>query len=136
MKRHERRSDCPVNFALQTFGDAWSLLIIRDLMFTDRRTYGDFAGAEESIATNVLAARLKQLRAAGLVRRRRVGGRFQYALTQKGLDLLPTMLELITWSARHDKHTGAPPGFVGRARRDRAAVLKEMTARLKAEFDL
>jgi DNA-binding HxlR family transcriptional regulator len=46
VKRTDRRSDCPVNFALQAFGDAWSLLVIRDLMFTGRRTFSEFLGAE------------------------------------------------------------------------------------------
>src|SRR5574341_1941521 len=75
VKRTGRRSDCPINFALQTFGDGWSLLIIRDLMFTERRTYGDFLGAEEGIATNVLADRLKHLQAQGLIRKRGSGRR-------------------------------------------------------------
>src|SRR5260370_854460 len=65
VKRTARRSNCPINFALQTFGDAWSLLVIRDLMFTDRRTYTDFLNAEERMATNVLADRLEQLQAVG-----------------------------------------------------------------------
>ena len=91
MKRTGRRSDCPINFALQTFGDAWSLLVIRDLMFTDRRTYTDLLGAEEGIATNVLADRLKRLQALGLIRRRGTGRGATYGLTEKGLDLLPAM---------------------------------------------
>ena len=70
MKRSERRSDCPINFAVQTFGDAWSLVILRDLMFTERRTYGDFLAAEEGISTNILAARLEHLKNVGLVVRR------------------------------------------------------------------
>jgi DNA-binding HxlR family transcriptional regulator len=126
MKRTSRRSDCPINFALQTFGDAWSLLVIRDLMFTDRRTYTDFLSAEEGIATNVLADRLKRLQALGLIRRRGRGRGATYGLTQKGLDLLPTMLELISWSARYDPRTAAPPDFVTRIRRDREAVATEL----------
>ncbi len=132
MKRTGRRSDCPINFALQTFGDGWSLLIIRDLMFTERRTYTDFVTAEEGIATNVLAARLRQLQAAGLIRKRSVGRGAEYELTEKGLDLLPAMLELISWSARHDRHTAAPPAFVARIRKDRAKLTAELRAALTA----
>jgi DNA-binding HxlR family transcriptional regulator len=102
------RLDCPINFALQRFGDAWSLLVIRDLMFTDRTTYTDFLNAEERMATNVLADRLKQLQLAGLVGKRGSGRGAQYALTQKGLDLVPAMLEVISWSARYDRRTAAP----------------------------
>ncbi len=136
MKRIGRRSDCPINFALQTFGDGWSLLVIRDLMFTERRTYTDFLGAEEGIATNVLADRLKQLQAQGLIRLLGTGRGATYALTEKGLDLLPAMLELITWSARHDPRTAAPPAFVARIRRDREAVATELRAHLRRRHDL
>src|SRR6266568_6534572 len=136
VKRTSRRSDCPINFALQTFGDGWSLLVIRDLMFTDRRTYTDFLGAEEGIATNVLADRLKQLQALGLVRRRGTGRGATYALTEKGLDLLPAMLELVSWSARHDCNTAAPPDFVARIRRDREAVATELRKHLRRGYGL
>ena len=107
MKRTGRRSDCPINFALETFGDGWSLLVIRHLMFTSRTTYSDFATAEERIATNVLAARLRALRRQGLIRKRGSGRGAAYGLTEKGLELLPAMLELISWSARYDPHTAA-----------------------------
>jgi len=136
VKRTSRRSDCPINFALQTFGDGWSLLVIRDLMFTDRRTYTDFLGAEEGIATNVLADRLKQLQALGLIRRWGTGRGATYALTEKGLDLLPAMLELVSWSARHDRHTAAPPDFVARIRRDREAVATALRKNLRRAYGL
>jgi DNA-binding HxlR family transcriptional regulator len=126
MKRTGRRSDCPINFALQIFGDAWSLLLIRDLMFTDRRTYSDLLGADEGIATNVLAARLEHLQAQGLIRKVGKGRGAAYRLTEKGIDLLPTMLELISWSARYDPRTGAPPGFVARIRNDRERLAREL----------
>jgi DNA-binding HxlR family transcriptional regulator len=136
VKRVGRRSDCPINFALQTFGDAWSLLVIRDLMFTDRRTYSDLLGAEEGIATNVLADRLKQLQASGLIRRRGTGRGATYALTEKGLDLLPAMLELVSWSARYDRRTAAPPDFVARIRRDPEAVRTELRKQLRRQHGL
>jgi DNA-binding HxlR family transcriptional regulator len=136
VKRTGRRSDCPINFALQIFGDGWSLLVIRDLMFTDRRTYSNFLGAEEGIATNVLAARLRQLQAQGLIRRQGTGRGATYALTEKGLDLLPAMLELVSWSARHDRHTAAPPDFVSRIRRDREAVAIELRKHLRRRHGL
>jgi DNA-binding HxlR family transcriptional regulator len=132
MKRSERRSDCPINFAVQTFGDSWSLIILRDLMFTERRTYGDFLAAEERIATNILAARLEHLQKVGLI----VWRDGRYALTQKGLDLLPAMLDLIGWSGKYDAGTAAPKPLLRRISRDRDALLAEITARLKSEFIL
>jgi DNA-binding HxlR family transcriptional regulator len=136
MKRTARRSDCPINFALQSFGDAWSLLVIRDLMFTERRTYSDFLNAEEGIATNVLADRLKLLQAQGIIRKDGTGRGASYALTGKGLDLLPAMLELVSWSARYDARTAAPPAFVDRIRSHRQAVTRELSKSLKKQYAL
>ena len=136
MKRTGRRSDCPINFALQIFGDTWSLLVIRDLMFTDRRTYSEFLNAEEGIATNILATRLNQLQATGLIRRRGRGRSARYGLTEKGLDLLPAMLELISWSARYDARTAAPPAFVTRIRTERKTLADELRAGLKRRHGL
>ena len=131
VKRTDRRSDCPINFALQAFGDAWSLLIIRDLMFTERRTYSDFANAEEGMASNILADRLDRLQRSGLIRRVGRGKGARYALTAKGLDLMPAMLEVIAWSARHDARTAAAPSFVARIRQDQ----KALAAKLRKQRD-
>lgn len=136
MKRTERRSDCPINYSLQTFGDAWSLLIIRDLMFTDRRTYTDFLNAEEGMATNILAARLEWLQESGLVHRRGEGRGAKFGLTEKGLDLLPAMLELIAWSGRYDSRTAAPRAFLSRIRRDRSGLIAELRQNLRQEYNL
>ena len=136
VKRTGRRSDCPINFALQIFGDTWSLLVIRDLMFTDRGTYSEFLNAEEGIATNILATRLNQLQATGLIRRRGRGRSATYGLTEKGLDLLPAMLELISWSARYDARTAAPPAFVARIRTERKTLADELRAGLKRRHGL
>lgn len=136
MKRSDRRSDCPINFALQTFGDAWSLLVIRDLMFTGRATYTEFATAEERVATNVLADRLKALVHTGLIRKRGTGRGAAYGLTEKGLDLLPAMLELVSWSARYDRHTAAPAEFVARIRKDRDKVAAALREQLRQRHGL
>jgi DNA-binding HxlR family transcriptional regulator len=136
VKRTGRRSDCPINYALQTFGDPWSLLILRDLMFTDRRSYTDFLKAEEGIATNILADRLVWLQDVDVIRKLGHGKGARYSLTAKGLDLLPAMLELIRWSATHDAQTAAPKAFVSRSNKQRAAVEQEIREQLSAEFEL
>ena len=136
MKRTGRRSNCPINFALQTFGDAWSLLVIRDLMFTERRTYSDFLGAEEGMATNILADRLARLQHAGIITRAGRGKGAQYGLTARGLDLLPAMLQFIAWSARHDGLTQVPKAFSSRIRTDAAAVEADLRRQLGVQFGL
>lgn len=97
------RSNCPVNFGLEAFGDRWSLLIIRDIVFWGKKTYGDFLRSDEQIATNILASRLASLEASGILtkvphatdKRKDV-----YQLTAKGLDLIPLMVEIISWSGK------------------------------------
>ncbi len=133
MKRRHRKSDCPVHFALEVFGDAWTLLVVRDLMFKDRRTYSDFLRAEEGIATNILADRLVRLEEDGIVRRDDAGA---YRLTGKGCDLLPIMLEIIAWSAKHDARTAAEPDFVGRLHRDKTRFMAELRGELRAKHGL
>src|SRR5256886_15811855 len=64
---HQRRSDCPINFALEIFGDPWSLLIIRDIVYFGKNTYGEFLASEEGMATNILASRLAHLERQGIL---------------------------------------------------------------------
>ena len=135
MKRRQRRSDCPVHFALEVFGDPWTLLVIRDLMFKGRTRYTDFLGAEEGIATNVLADRLLRLEQDGIIEKEAAvrGSSGSYRLTSKGMDLLPIMLEIIAWSARHDPKTAADRSFVRRLRKDREGLLAEIRAQLVSQ---
>ena len=132
MRRRHRKSDCPVHFALEVFGDPWTLLIIRDLMFKDRRTYTEFLRAEEGIATNVLADRLTRLEQDGIIAKDEAARGGAYRLTPKGIDLLPIMMEIIGWSAKHDPRTAADREFVRRLRGDRDAFTKELRATLRA----
>ena len=132
MRTRRRRSDCPVHFGLETFGDQWSLLIIRDLMFKNRKTYTDFLRAEEGIATNVLADRLLRLQGDGIVEDVPEPGT-GYRLTAKGTDLMPVMLEIIRWSAAHDPRTAADAAFVERVHSDRAGLEAELRQALAAE---
>ena len=132
MRRRHRKSDCPVHFALEVFGDPWTLLIIRDLMFKDRRTYSEFLRAEEGIATNVLADRLTRLEQDGIIAKDESPGGGGYRLTPKGIDLLPIMMEIIGWSAKHDPRTAADREFVRRLRADRDAFTQELRSTLQA----
>jgi DNA-binding HxlR family transcriptional regulator len=136
VKRTDRRSDCPTNFAVELLGDSWSLLIIRDLMFKGKRTYAEFAASEEQISTSVLAARLRSLVMAGIIRRTGSGRTTRYFLTRKGADLLTVMVEMILWSAKHDPATAAPEDFVARARSDRNRLLSELEAQISAAHSL
>ena len=120
----DRRSGCPISISLEIFGDRWSLLIVRDLMFKGLRTFREFAAAGEGIATNVLTDRLERLESADIIRRApdpKDRRRVIYRLTRKGMELAPVLVEMIVWAARHEA-TEAPAKTL-RAMRNRAAFI-------------
>jgi DNA-binding HxlR family transcriptional regulator len=136
MAKRIRRSDCPISTALDIFGDKWTLLIIRDLMFKGKHNYGEFLNSEEEIATNILADRLSLLETEGIVLKMpdpSHGLKYIYRLTKKGIDLLPLLVDIIVWSAKYDALTAVDKAFVERARTDRDGLLKEISAGLNAE---
>ena len=99
-----QRSQCPINLTVELLGDVWSLLIIRDLMFTDRRHFRDLLRMDEKISSSVLATRLDRLVAAGLLMRTDDPTHSQkvvYTLTESGIDLLPVIAQLAIWGRRH-----------------------------------
>ena len=123
------RSHCPIAFALEIFGDRWTLLVLRDLLLKGKKRYKDFLASEEEIATNVLADRLRRLEREGLVVRLRPpgGGRqFVYRPTAKALDLLPVLLEISIWSAQVDPLTAAPPILMRRISKNRESFIREI----------
>jgi DNA-binding HxlR family transcriptional regulator len=124
----QRRSGCPISLALELLGDAWSLLIVRDLMFKDRRTFNDFLTGGEGIASNILADRLRKLENAGILEKRPDASdarRFVYRLSPRGIDLAPVLVELVVWSAKYET-TDAPPAVVRAMRSDREAFIADV----------
>lgn len=126
--RRQPRSSCPISIALELIGDAWSLLIVRDLMFKERRTFNDFLTGGEGIASNILSDRLRRLEGANIIEKRRDpqdARRFLYRLSSKGIALAPVLVELVIWSARHEK-TDAPPQVVRSMRADQKKFVAEV----------
>ncbi|AWL07888.1 helix-turn-helix transcriptional regulator [Aquirufa nivalisilvae] len=104
MKKSKKRSDCPISCSLDIWGDKWSLIIVRDLMFAKQCTYGDFLKSEEKIATNILASRLHSLEENGIISKSEhpdSKAKVLYRLTQKGIDLLPIMVEINLWADKY-----------------------------------
>ena len=98
------RSGCAINAAVEVLGDPWAILVLRDIMFGNRRHFGELIdGSEEGIASNILASRLKRLVAAGLLSRdaARRGQRAAYSLTEAGIQVLPIMVALGNWGLAH-----------------------------------
>jgi len=128
-----RRSDCPVSLLLDIVGDKWSLLILRDMLFFNKKAYLEFLHSDEKMATNILSKRLEKLETEGLIakrvdendRRKKV-----YELTQMGRDMLPVMLEIMIWSHTHQQGCNVPETLISRAKSDRAGLLADLLARL------
>lgn len=98
------RSGCPINLTLEELGDRWSLIVIRDLMFGNRRTFGRLlAESEEGIASNILADRLRRLTEAGLLTRAPDPAHRQkgvYSLTEAAIQLVPLLAMMGAWGRR------------------------------------
>ena len=127
--KQQRRSDCPINFALEMFGDPWSLLIIRDMVYFGKKTYGEFLASEEGIATNILASRLAQLERQGFLEKRLSQTdkrREEYFLTERGLDLIPILVEMANWSAEHDPNSGAPAAWIAVMKANREQMIQRI----------
>jgi len=98
------RSHCPINLAVEIFGDKWSLLILRDIMFAGKRHFRELLQSEEGIASNILTDRLAMLEREGVLTKTPDPAhkqKFIYTLTLKGIDLLPIIKEIGTWSLKH-----------------------------------
>lgn len=103
--RAASRSGCPINLTLEVLGDPWSLIVIRDVMFGNKRRYGELLeGSLEGIASNILADRLQRLVKAGLLSRRpdpSHGQKVIYSLTEAAIELVPLLAEMGAWGLRH-----------------------------------
>jgi len=130
------RSHCPVNFGLEAFGDRWALLILRDIVFRGKRTYGEFLKSEEGFATNILASRLDHLVETGILQWEgdaADGRKAVYSLTEKGLDLIPLLFEMVLWSAKYDSRSEARriPRLVELIRKDNRKISQKVMEQVK-----
>jgi DNA-binding HxlR family transcriptional regulator len=100
-----QRSGCPINLTLEVVGDKWSLLIVRDLMFGNRRHFRELlTKSEEGISSNILADRLKTLLDQGIISREDDPSHKQkgiYSLTEQGIELLPILAQMAGWGFKY-----------------------------------
>mgnify|MGYP000688425068 CR=1 FL=1 len=102
----EEKSLCPVNQYLEVFGDKWTLLIIRDMMFVGKRYFNELRNSDEKIASNILTDRLNKLETSGIIIKTKDSQHMQkniYTLTRMGIDLLPIIIQMSAWSLIHRK---------------------------------
>ena len=97
------RSGCPINLSLEVFGDKWSLLILRDIIFGGKRHFRELLRSEEGIATNILSDRLKTLVGLGMLTKADDPSHKQkaiYSLTEPAIELVPIMAHLGAWGRK------------------------------------
>ncbi len=134
MKISKKRSDCPISCSLDIWGDKWSLLIVRDLMLSKQCTYGDFMKSNEKIATNILAARLQMLEENGIITKSdhpESKAKVLYKLTQKGIDLLPVMIEVQLWAEKHLTLSNETKTILKGIKKDKEEFIKTTTKELR-----
>ena len=114
MLRHDYPGQvCSIAKALEVIGERWSLLIVRAVMHGNRR-FGEMQGSL-GIARNVLSARLERLIEEDILERRAYQespARYEYFLTEKGLDLWPALIALQGWGDRHSTGPAGPPMLI------------------------
>jgi len=129
---NKKRSDCPISCSLEVFGDKWSLLIIRDIMLRGKVSYSEFLTSEEKIASNILVNRLNVLETENILLKEVSPlnkSKFVYSLTQKGVDLLPIVIEIMDWGAKYNAN--CPRKELGKKiKKDKAGVIKELSQSL------
>jgi DNA-binding HxlR family transcriptional regulator len=134
MKKVKKRSDCPVSCSLDIWGDKWSLLIVRDLMFAKQCTYGDFLKSPEGIATNILASRLQALEENKIIEKLDhpdSKAKVLYRLTRKGIDLLPIMMEINLWAEKYLTIPDERKAMLKEIKKDKAAFIKSAIKELE-----
>ena len=134
MATTKKRSECPISCSLDVWGDKWSLLIIRDLMFSKQCTYGDFLKSDEKIATNILATRLLMLEENGIISKLShpdSKAKVLYKLTLKGIDLLPLMIEINLWADKYSKLPEGRKAILEEIKKDKEGFIKNQKSELK-----
>jgi len=138
MKANHLRSDCSICYALDIFGDKWTLLILRDMLFEGKSSFSEFKASEEKIATNILTDRLKTLDAEGFLIKTASAAnkaKYLYSLTDKSIDLLPVFVELFSWG---DKYRPASPScnpVYKRLKANNSPAIAEYAQELKQRRD-
>ena len=108
-------------------------MIIRDMIFEDKRFYKDFLGSKEGIATNILSDRLKRLEGIGVIESKvyeKLKTKKEYSLTQKGKDLVPVLVDMMVWSATYGEDLAITQEFVQKVKTNRDQVITNIMARL------
>ncbi|MFD2941790.1 winged helix-turn-helix transcriptional regulator [Flavobacterium notoginsengisoli] len=137
MTNSKKRSQCPISTSLEIWGDKWSLLIIRDLMFKKQCTYGDFLKSEEKIATNILASRLLVLEENNIINKLEhpeSKAKVLYQLTEKGIELFPVLVEISLWAEKYYDIPKERESIIAKAKNNKAAFIAKGIKKMKEDL--
>ncbi|HSR89103.1 MAG TPA: helix-turn-helix domain-containing protein [Candidatus Udaeobacter sp.] len=137
MKRKAGKSNCAINYSLETFGDMWSLLIIRDIILFGKHTYGEFLDSDERIATNILASKLSCLVSAEILHKSSNPADKRkdiYTITEKGLALIPMFFEMMEWGVKYNdlKTPKEAVDFIKKFKKNKIKVAQEVMEKVRA----
>jgi DNA-binding HxlR family transcriptional regulator len=136
MKLEMPSSKCSISYSLDLFGDRWTLLIMRDLLFYEKKCFIDFLGSAEKIATNILSNRLNHLVKEGFVTKKvspANKSKFLYYPTRKGIDLIPVLCELSLWAETYNP-LGAPKELLTALRSNKTRTIKSLKKRFENQL--
>lgn len=138
MKEITPRSVCPLAYSLDLFGDKWTLLILRDMIFFGKFSYSEFLYSYEKISSNILTERLNTLQDNGFIIKQTAPSKkskFLYTLTDKGISLIPVITEIILWGDEHSPFR-MPQLLQEMLKKNKDKTLKALALKLKRERDL
>ena len=128
---------CPVTFALELFGDRWTLIVLRDIVLDGHRRYNDILSANPGLATNILADRLSRLARRGMLEKTRAPSdarKFIYRPTERAISLVPMLLEMIVWSSGQGV-AGVDSSIIERFEADRSALIEELQRKVRESIE-
>lgn len=134
----KKRSLCPISTSLEIWGDKWSLLIIRDLMFQKQCTYGDFLKSQEKIATNILASRLLTLEEHNIIVKLEhpdSKAKVLYQLTEKGIELFPVLIEISLWAEKYYEIPEERKLVLEKAKKNKAVFIEKEMKKMKESLN-
>lgn len=137
MKDINPRSQCPISYSLDIFGDRWTLLILRDMIFYGKCSYSEFLASNEKIATNILIDRLSVLYSQGFINKHTAPtkkSKFLYTLTDKAIKTIPIIIEIAIWGDEFSPFK-MPKTILEPFIKNKDKTIKALSQKLKKERD-
>ena len=136
MKLITRRSECPISYTMDVFGDKWTMLIMRDLLLYGKDSFSEFLCSDEKIATNILTDRLNVLLQESFVTKHTAPtnkSKFLYRPTEKAIELIPILAEMTLWAEKYNPG-GAPADIVEPLKKNRTKALRDLKKKVEERF--